>query len=308
MKNKATTLLIGFLLLFLLFQLFILNKARTGTDLLYEKYGDITDLKIVSLNKKYELEAFGESLSDTVSFLSVSEPVLSGDVLKGHNTLLYYFSTEYCDMCIKSQLDAMRMVFGNKTDKIVILASSYNYKDILIYRDLYNLDCPVFKVEAGIFPILDDLKMPYFLMIDNDMRVMNAFVPLKEKMGNSITYLKSAKKYLYPDQESVYTSVLDGLDFDNEIRLGKIKVNEETKFAINVTNRGDDLVVLNVISDCDCTVVEDEVITIGANNSIEIRASLTPSKEGAFQKFIYIQTDSSEAFRAIEIKGEAVCE
>lgn len=306
MKYK-NIFLIGGVLILMAFQIVVSSKAKSRANLLIDKYKNVVSLGVSSVYKEYELISIGESLPDTIHLLTESNTFLPDEVLRDSNTLVFYFSTEYCDMCFRTQLEAIRMVFDDKTDKIVIMASSVNYKDILIYKDQYDLKCPVYKVEDYLFPALDTIGSPYFLMLDKNKKVINAFVPLKERMAYTFIYLRSAKRYLYPDLKPIYTSGLENLDFDHEtLYLGDVKMNEEIKYKINVFNHGDDNLLLNIISDCDCTTLEDERLVIRANASSVIKASLTVSEEGPFQKFLYVQIYGSDSFRTIEIKGVAV--
>lgn len=79
------------------------------------------------------------------------------------------------------------------------------------------------------------------------------------------------------------------------INIGSIRLNKAYHGTITLKNTGDDeLKLLQVSSDCECTVIKGYKERVAPNESTTIRFELTPHLTGYDQQNIFIKNNSQK--------------
>lgn len=90
------------------------------------------------------------------------------------------------------------------------------------------------------------------------------------------------------------------------INVGKINVNNKVPFSVNLRNTNRRPVCVEIESQCDCTVVDQETLEMEPGSRATINGFVVVEKEGAFMKYLFIRMADKDEFQTVVIKGIAV--
>lgn len=281
---------------------FVILHAMSGNISKMNKHiGDITIVKSVMAYRNIELPTLGQKLPNELKLTSVTTQHTTKEVLSGRKTLVYNFTQMQCKMCIESQIKALKSIFGNDTTNVVLLANTTNYRDLFVLSHTYNIKYPIYKLEGSLKLPTDTLMMPYFMLVDEDLRIVNVFITMKERMNYSIAYLKSMYRYFHSD--SAAASTFDIAIDQKQIDLGNVKNGSTKNVVFAIANNSDQDIQLNLIPDCDCTTVDFGSNTLQAQEKRQITATIKFDGEGEFVKYIYVYFNNNQTPKEIEIYG-----
>lgn len=158
----------------------------------------INDLSIrlntIAPQLKFYIENVGQSIEDIPITDSVGETQLLSEYMYSHNKLLICrYSNRYCQQCVDYAISIIR---NNSTqsniDNIIFINDSANACMLKFDRNNYNINsysycsCNDLRIPA------EKVMFPYYMLIDNDLRILNVYFPNKEakKLGVDAEYVK----------------------------------------------------------------------------------------------------------------------
>lgn len=153
-----------------------LNKVVEQHQVVQNNTNDIIlkDIRIINENK------------DTISISN----------LLTTKKLIYRFSELHCDSCIINEFENLKnLLISNEMDvKDVLIISYYqNPRNLSIFKRINRLqDFEIYNLEnnsLGDFEI-DDMLIPYFFMLDKNLKIGNTFIPIKQANKRTDNYLK----------------------------------------------------------------------------------------------------------------------
>jgi len=131
------------------------------------------------LNNLYSESSF---LCDTILLtkLETLQQVPLCSLIQNGPILVLRFSQYSCDVCVKrelSKLHEMNEYFDS--NKFIIIASFDNIRFANLYKLDYDIKYPFYLVDEKVFDVpLEELLLPYFMLIEEDYRVSKVFYPL----------------------------------------------------------------------------------------------------------------------------------
>ena len=251
--------------------------------------------------RQIELQTIGNQLPSDLMLSLANEQYAAQDILGGHKTLAYHFTQMQCKACIESQIEALKAVFWNDTTNIILLANTTNYRSLYVFSHTHNIKYPIYKLDESLKLPPDTLMMPYFLLIDENLKVVNAFITMKERMNYSILYLKSMYRYFHP--EGVSTNALDITINKKRIDLGTNISGSSKTVKFIISNNSEQNIQLDVIPDCDCTTIDFGNGTLQAQEKRQITATIRFDEKGNFVKYIYVYYNNNQNPMEVEIRG-----
>lgn len=98
-----------------------------------------------------------------------------------------------------------------------------------------------------------------------------------------------------------------GIEVASEIDLDTIKKNVVTNAELIIKNIGEkDLIIKDIQSSCDCTVVDKWDSIIKKDESTTINFEIHPTKLGDFQKNVVIRSNVKDEFSSVSIIGYVI--
>ncbi len=282
-------------------QLFLLYKMSGNLARFKNHFGDLNATKATIEYRNCELQCIGRQISDSQKLFVYNSPIPIKNVFGGRKTLIYYFSKLYCTVCVESQIEVIKAVFANDSTNIVLLANSSNYKELYVLRQTLGLKCPIYKVDQDLNLPCDSIRMPYFVLLDENLKVVNAFITMKERMNYSIHYLKSMYRYFH--SEDIGTNTLDITIDKKHIDLGNVKKGSSKTVRFTISNNTTQNIQLEVIPDCDCTTIDFGNGTLQAQEKRQITATIKFKEKGNFVKYIYVYYNGNQNPMEVEIRG-----
>ncbi len=285
-------------------QLVLLTKISGNITRVKSHIGDLNATKATIEYRNCELQCIGRQILESQKLFVNNSPIPVKDVLGGRKTLVYYFSKMYCKVCVESQIEVIKAVFAADSTNIVLLAHSSNYKELYVLKHTLGIKCPIYKVDHDLNLPCDTIRMPYFVLLDENLKVINAFITMKERMNYSIAYLKSMYRYFH--SENVVTNALNIVIDDTHIDLGNVRNGSSKTVRFAITNNSVQNVQLDVIPDCDCTTIDFGNGTLQAQEKRRITATIKFDEEGEFVKYIYVYYNNNQNPIEVEIRGNVI--
>ena len=165
----------------------------------------LTDLQYDS-NQKHESDAFkiatlkedintcyaneGETLKNSMLLLeNGKEKIHLSDVIKD-KTLVIRLSQQNCQACITVITPLLQKL---SNERVIFLIDYTNKRYFEEFKKTCNVSHRLFKIESSIIP-LDTLNIPYFFLLDKNLKTDCTFIPHKEILSQTQKYLEIIKK------------------------------------------------------------------------------------------------------------------
>lgn len=165
-----------------------INQTKNNDEL--QTFKQNLRLSIMNSNLKVEELVVKDSLNKEYSINEIFSN-------KEKETLVFRFSQMHCESCINASMQIARMwVDSIGVNNIAFWGNHRNnrifFKNIPFYGlqgvSIYN--CPQLKLPV------EELRYPYFFLIDRNLRITNVFVPNKSTPHITNLYLKSVSEKL----------------------------------------------------------------------------------------------------------------
>lgn len=117
--------------------------------------------------------------------------LLSSLFLKREKILFFFFSKNFCDMCIDREMKKLKYIPSDRKDQVVILLSVNNTNETRLYKERYNLGFKFFNIGDIILSRkLRSLYSPYYFIADQKLNTSMLFIPDKNIDEPTRAYLK----------------------------------------------------------------------------------------------------------------------
>lgn len=189
-------LLFGLLLLFNLFLSYALymkeglNEKEKKT---IQKEADILFHKNALLQADIIRMVQGQPvLSENYPLLTEKgEKIELGNLIRNVDyTLVLRYSYLSCSPCVDYAVTALKEFKDQHLDTdVLLLSTSQHRKDLRNFKRINKIFFHVYHVDSLDFPI-DKENVPYFFMLDKDMRAFNFFVPHQEIPELTVEYFR----------------------------------------------------------------------------------------------------------------------
>lgn len=152
-------------------------------DLIIDEYTDIENRTNDKVLKDFSIIS---EKKDTL--------LLSG--LLSHPKLIYRFSELHCDSCIIHEFENLRRkIVKEELDQnnIIILCYYEDPRNLNIFKRINKLqNFEIFNLMNNNIGdlVIDSMGVPYFFVIDNELKIDNTFIPLKEANQRTNNYLE----------------------------------------------------------------------------------------------------------------------
>ena len=93
------------------------------------------------------------------------------------------------------------------------------------------------------------------------------------------------------------------LDFDKEITVRKSVYGDTVHTSLVIRNRGKEMARVNVIPECDCTVIFPESVSLKPHSRQELQIAYYVNTVSYYEKYIYLEWDGTGMTDTIVIKG-----
>lgn len=121
-------------------------------------------------------------------------------ILKSNDPVLFFrFKETNCDACIQEAMIMLHEIPSSYSPsvKIVILCSYSNVRQFYAFANEEKEEFEVYNVDS--LPLyIDKLENPYFFVMNQDMRIRNIFIPLKDDSQYTKDYLKCVTNKYWP--------------------------------------------------------------------------------------------------------------
>lgn len=117
------------------------------------------------------------------------EKVFLSDIIKG-KTLVMRLSQQNCQACIMAMMPIVQKL---DQERVVFLVDYTNRRYFEEFKKTCNASHRVFKTESLSIP-LDSLNIPYFFLLDKDLKMDYTFIPHKEMIDQTGKYLEIVKR------------------------------------------------------------------------------------------------------------------
>lgn len=206
--------------------------------------------------------------------------------------LVMRFDYSCCEKCIETELENIYKIYGKRCSQFVVGIGSYeNPRSLRLIKQKFRIEIPVYflPIQEGehIFPqALVKLHYPYLFIMNRNLKAKHIFIPMSELPEISCRYYKAMHSLLTEEKESL------SLFSEQQIDLGKIKIDEECLFRFSYTNTMEQPVIINdVKTTCGCTVPSWEKKPLLPGKTETLTIKFTPNTLGFHVKKIFVYTN-----------------
>lgn len=89
--------------------------------------------------------------------------------------------------------------------------------------------------------------------------------------------------------------------------VGHVNVSDTAWARYRIRNVGSDTITLDLLPECDCTVVSPEHMVLLPGQRATATVGYAPEGNGEFHKYVFVEQSGSDTFFTLEIKGAVVC-
>ncbi|MCQ2110291.1 MAG: DUF1573 domain-containing protein [Bacteroidaceae bacterium] len=89
--------------------------------------------------------------------------------------------------------------------------------------------------------------------------------------------------------------------------VGHVNVSDTAWARYRIRNVGSDTITLDLLPECDCTVVRPEHMVLLPGQRVIATVGYAPEGNGEFHKYVFVEQSGSDTFFTLEIKGAVVC-
>lgn len=100
------------------------------------------------------------------------------DLIKGYPFRIFLrYSQIGCRICIDKTIQLLQKEFPDSLrNRIILLSKQSTKKDLVIFRRIHNIKNPFYQYDKNLTSI-DNINIPYFLIINNDGAIAKVFIP-----------------------------------------------------------------------------------------------------------------------------------
>lgn len=86
--------------------------------------------------------------------------------------------------------------------------------------------------------------------------------------------------------------------------VGHVNVSDTAWARYRIRNVGSDTITLDLLPECDCTVVSPEHMVLLPGQRATATVGYAPEGNGEFHKYVFVEQSGSDTFFTLEIKGK----
>ena len=148
--------------------------------------------RVIISNTFLQFETTASKIEDfIISSNGESQKKKLSDYFSGNNQLVLRYNEDNCSSCIDHSLEALleyKDAIG--IDNILIIATVKNNRKLKAFIDKFeNLNIQIINTESDINLPIEDYNIPYFFVMNKDLKIKMLFVPIKELPDNTARYL-----------------------------------------------------------------------------------------------------------------------
>lgn len=153
--------------------------------------GSPTDVLI----RRTELLSEGIRLDGTALRLSDER----GDTVRLRDVLpdggvVFRFSRLQCGLCVEAQMRLLQDLWPAGSVLLIVVSDLVSLWDMLVFRDLYRVDAPVFTLLSPWSLPAEDLSEPCFLRLDGDLRVRRVYIPRRDRSEETEAFFTALRR------------------------------------------------------------------------------------------------------------------
>jgi hypothetical protein len=196
-KDKYLILLLVMINVVLLGFLIYFRMMALGKDSIYKSRNEAYTNQLNYQKNIMNFQLFSEGARLDHSLLLKSE---KSDSQLLHNVLdraklVLRYSELNCQTCVDAMLTQLQNNGNFNTSNCLLLAYYRNPAYLYQFKRMNRLQLPVYSInKTGLPP--DTLNIPYFYLLDKDLRVSNVFIPEEGDTSLIAAYLRFAAKRL----------------------------------------------------------------------------------------------------------------
>jgi hypothetical protein len=132
--------------------------------------------------RRLEAGMDGLQLDPTISlYNSAGDSIPLGHLVNSNEKLILYFSQSACDLCVDHAFRALQTVHDIVPEKIAVVVSYSSYRDFYIYQKSHNYPWTFYNRGNRLFGLsAETVHMPCFFVLERNLTIRSAFIPLKE--------------------------------------------------------------------------------------------------------------------------------
>lgn len=148
--------------------------------------------RVIISNTFLQFETTASKIEDfIISSNGESQKKKLSDYFSGNNKLVLRYNEDNCSSCIDHSLEALleyKDAIG--IDNILIIATVKNNRKLKAFIDKFeNLNIQIINTDSEINLPIEEYNIPYFFMMNKDLKIKMLFVPIKELPDNTARYL-----------------------------------------------------------------------------------------------------------------------
>jgi hypothetical protein len=148
--------------------------------------------RVIISNTFLQFETTASKIEDfIISSNGESQKKKLSDYFSGNNQLVLRYNEDNCSSCIDHSLEALleyKDAIG--IDNILIIATVKNNRKLKAFIDKFeNLNIQIINTDSEINLPIEEYNIPYFFMMNKDLKIKMLFVPIKELPDNTARYL-----------------------------------------------------------------------------------------------------------------------
>jgi|SRR5690554_834788 len=148
--------------------------------------------RVIISNTFLQFETTASKIEDfIISSNGESQKKKLSDYFSGNSQLVLRYNEDNCSSCIDHSLEALleyKDAIG--IDNILIIATVKNNRKLKAFIDKFeNLNIQIINTDSEINLPIEEYNIPYFFMMNKDLKIKMLFVPIKELPDNTARYL-----------------------------------------------------------------------------------------------------------------------
>ena len=166
-------------------------------NIIAEFYNDYDIKSSLSYDYTKSMKYNGLVLDSTMIMLDNKDSSYTlSKLIDADRKLVFRYSFIHCNVCVDTLMKLVNQ-FSDEVgkDKIIILAQYANKRDYKNFIRINQVKMPVYHLQDSLCKA-DELSIPYFFILENNMTSSNFFMPRKEIPAITEQYLQSIKNIL----------------------------------------------------------------------------------------------------------------
>ncbi len=151
---------------------------------------ELTNKNIVETTNNFEL------IDQLIELYDLNgNKIQLGDLILG-NTLVFRYSVMHCSSCVYEKIQQIDSLYKKGTKNVFVIAHYDNLRNVLIDYKRNDYSVPFYILPENQFlNELDNLKVPQFFLLDNELMINQVFIPGVSKKLDEL-FLLGAIKFL----------------------------------------------------------------------------------------------------------------